>query len=507
MLDKTNDKKYNLLSYPIFANELKHIKKNWLIFFMCFFISRHSIAEDIFPFAIVVLCIYCFIKGPSFTILAVTVLATLSVRFDFVYIVMLIAIFLFFFNFRDNKSVFVASSYSALVLFFSKTTISIVEGFSLNSFMLGVFESIFIFSSFILVVEGIRLFKGRKKGVNKAKSENIQVEAATEAASAVTFEENIFKYKRLHKNKRAKLLNIFSDRAKNKIKDLLLWQNISVKFIEALPGDSTDNFLLSLTIRTEKTPEEAIEVIALTVRNVCGAKVKCIDRVIISPNYYVLKFKNIKRVRIKTYTATAIKDGSPVSGDTYAYAKRSDKYFTVLCDGVGSGEEAYHESTDAVDMLSRLLDADFTEDQILKTLNSLLILKFKDERFVTFDLNIIDTSTKEIRLYKAGAAPTYIMSGGAVEKIEGKSLPMGILENCECSEFKRVIRNGDIIVMISDGIIDSINMDNKKSLERYLELIVNKDPQTIANSVLSYALRGRRTIIDDMTVLVTKIGW
>ena len=60
--------------------------------------------------------------------------------------------------------------------------------------------------------------------------------------------------------------------------------------------------------------------------------------------------------------------------------------------------------------------------------------------------------------------------------------------------------------MVSDGIIDSIGLDEKKSLDKYIELIINKDPQTIANSILSYALRGQDTVMDDMTVLVTKIG-
>ena len=302
-----------------------------------------------------------------------------------------------------------------------------------------------------------------------------------------------------------KFLNIFTDQAKLKIKEQLLWQNIHIKFFEVL-SSGKDSVVLSVTVKTEKSCEEAESAVELIVRNVCGVKLKCVDRVVSSPNYYVLKFKNIKRIKIRTYTATAVKDGSEVSGDSFAYAGRADRYYTVLCDGIGSGVEAYSESNGAVDLLSKFLYTDFSEEQILRTLNSILMIKLGDERFVTFDFNIIDYSSREVRVYKAGAAPTYIISSRNVDKISGKSLPLGILDNFEYSSFKKKIEIGDMIIMVSDGIIDSIGLDEKKSLDRYIELIINKDPQTIANSILSYAIRGQDTVMDDMTVLVTKIG-
>ncbi len=159
-----------------------------------------------------------------------------------------------------------------------------------------------------------------------------------------------------------------------------------------------------------------------------------------------------------------------------------------------------------MDLLSKFLYTDFSEEQILRTLNSILMIKLGDERFVTVDFSIIDYSSREMRLYKAGAAPTYIISGKTVDKISGRSLPMGIVDNFEYSSFKKKIEIGDIVIMVSDGITDSITFDEKKSLDRYLETLTGKDPQTMANLILSYALRGQDKVMDDMTVLVTKIG-
>ncbi len=515
MIEKTQYEKYDLVIKKSLKKEFKHIKENWLLLLMCFLVSRQNIIDEIFPFSIVVLSSYCYIKGPWLSILAVCILGILSVHFDFVYMVMLIAVFGFFFDFKDEgkKSIFLVSGYSAAVLFFSKTAILVAEGFNTNEFMLNIFEALFIFSAIILINEGNKTIKNIRNKSGKVQirknkeKEDIPVipvinhAAESEAASTdfhtVTHGNN--------KNNKNKCLNIFSDDAKKKIKEQLLWQNINVKFFEVISYNKS-SILLSITVKTQKTPEDAEAAIALIVRNISGKKLRCVERVVMSPNYYVLKFKNIKKIKIRTYTATAIKDGSLVSGDSFAYAGRADKYYTVLCDGIGSGEEASNESNGAVDLMSRFLYSDFTEEQILRTLNSVLMIKLGDERYVTFDFAIIDSGMKEIRIYKAGASPSFILSGKNVEKISGKSLPLGILDNFEYSSFKKSINIGDMVVMVTDGVIDSINLDPKKSLDKYFERLAGDDPQTVANSVLSYALRGQDTIIDDMTVLVTKIG-
>lgn len=511
MIGKTNDKKYAFIISNIFKNEVKHIKENWVALLVCFFVARQNIIGEIFPFAIAVMCTYCQNKGSSAAILIVTILAVLSSKFNFSYIIMLIAIYAYFFSFRnEKKSILLVAGYSSLILLVSKTTMLVADGFNTTSMMLNIYETAFVFSSIVLINELIKMIdKIKKEGkINIHRIEKQKLGAESEAATASeeektpTEKQNI---KNISDYRKTKYLNIFSDQAKLKIKEQLLWQNIHIKFFEVL-STSKNSVVLSLTVKTEKSCEEAESAIELIVRNICGVKLKCVDRVVSSPNYYVLKFKNIKRIKIRTYSATAVKDGSEVSGDNFAYAGRADRYYTVLCDGIGSGAKAYSESNDAVALLSKFLYTDFSEEQILRTLNSILMIKLADERFVTVDFNIIDYSLREVRLYKAGAAPTYIINGKNVDKISGKSLPLGILDNFEYSSFKKKIELGDMIVMVSDGIIDSIGLDEKKSLDKYMELIINKDPQTIANSILSYAIRGQDTIMDDMTVLVTKIG-
>ena len=152
------------------------------------------------------------------------------------------------------------------------------DRFNTNEFMLNVFETMFIFSAIILINEG---FKSIKK-IIKEKSEKNQREnkkkevkannknnAEIEAASTISYVSE-------NKNKKkSKYLSIFSDEAKNKIKEHLLWQNINVKFFEVISFNKS-SILVSMTVKTKKTPEEAESTIALIVRNISGAKKMCI---------------------------------------------------------------------------------------------------------------------------------------------------------------------------------------------------------------------------------------
>ena len=280
MLDRANDKKYDFsFIFSGFNNAFEHIKNNWLVLVVCFFISRYSIIGEIFPFSIIVLCLYSYINGPSIVSLLTSILAILSVEFNFVYTVMLIAIYLFFYYFRNDekKPIVIISAYAAIVLFCSKTSILIVEDFTLNGLMLNAFEALFIFSSIILINEGINFLEKIKVNRKKAKihtfKESVEkkefVKREIEAAAATTASDTITKKhkKKISRTKSSdkKLLNIFTDKARDRIKEQLLWENINVKYLEVSSGTGGSIFL-SVTVKSEKPPEKSEESIIFAVK-------------------------------------------------------------------------------------------------------------------------------------------------------------------------------------------------------------------------------------------------
>lgn len=221
---------------------------------------------------------------------------------------------------------------------------------------------------------------------------------------------------------------------------------------------------------------------------------------------YMSKDKHKLQVGI----AKATKDGSPVSGDTSIQTRLEDgKYLLAISDGMGSGPEARKSSKIAIKMLERLLTSGFSKDTSIKLINSSLAANMQDEdMYATLDVAVIDLYSENMEFVKNGACPTYIKRNKDVQLLNSISIPTGILDNVELVVYDKDIQKGDIIVMCSDGIIESNSeYQNKELWVKYLlEEMNNEDVQKIADIIISEAIDndyGKEK--DDMTVIVAKV--
>lgn len=220
---------------------------------------------------------------------------------------------------------------------------------------------------------------------------------------------------------------------------------------------------------------------------------------------YSSKDKFLLRVGI----AKTMKEKSVVSGDSYIKSKLEDgKNLIALSDGMGSGPEARKASKIAIKMLERLLKTGFEKDTSIKLINSTMCLNSKDDMYATLDIAIFDLFSGSMELVKNGSCPTFIKSKDDVQLIKSFSLPAGILGDIDLVTFEKDLEDGDIIVMCTDGIIDSNTEYNNKELwiKDLLTEIETDDVKKIADIILNEAIDnnvGRPK--DDMTVIVSKV--
>lgn len=198
------------------------------------------------------------------------------------------------------------------------------------------------------------------------------------------------------------------------------------------------------------------------------------------------------------------KNGQNVSGDAVTYFEKDSKLYVILCDGMGSGEDAGHQSRLTTRLFEKFLKAGFDKATSLKMINSALMLNADQESFSTVDILEIDTENGECEFLKVGSAQSFIKRKKEIEVVSSKSLPVGILENIEVSSQTFTLSSGDIILMMSDGISEAGSGVLKNDWIKKLLLLDKRNPRELADLIMVGA-KARAKFSDDMTVCVIKI--
>ena len=136
------------------------------------------------------------------------------------------------------------------------------------------------------------------------------------------------------------------------------------------------------------------------------------------------------------------------------------------------------------------------------------LLNQNNEIFATLDIAIVDLYKGNIEFIKSGACPTYIKNKKRVQMIKSTSLPTGIIEETTIQTFDKDIEAGDIMLMCSDGILDSnIEYKNKELWIKYmLEDVETSNTQKIADLILNEAIDNNYGVAkDDMSIIVIKV--
>lgn len=203
------------------------------------------------------------------------------------------------------------------------------------------------------------------------------------------------------------------------------------------------------------------------------------------------------------------KKDSPVSGDFLSQTRLDDgKYLIALSDGMGSGPEARKSSQIAVKMLTRLLSSGFDRDTSMELINSSMYINSEEDSYATLDVAILDLYAGNMEFMKNGACPTFIKNNGTVYVVKSISLPAGILDKIDLVVYDKDLSDGDVIVMCTDGIIESnAEYENKEIwVKNLLEQIETDNVQKIANIILEESKDNNFGMPkDDMTVIVAKV--
>lgn len=217
-----------------------------------------------------------------------------------------------------------------------------------------------------------------------------------------------------------------------------------------------------------------------------------------------LNFESEDKFKLDIGISRTTKNNSEVSGDTSIQTKLKDgKYLFAISDGMGSGQIARNSSRRVINMLEKLLTSGFEKDTSLELVNTAMTASTDDDMYATLDAMILDMYSGNVEFIKNGACPTYIKTKEGVQLIKEASIPVGMSNSIKSVTYDKDIEQGDIIVMCTDGIIES---GEDGWLKNLLNRIQTENVQKIADIIIGEAIDNNfGTAKDDMTVIVTRI--
>ncbi len=226
----------------------------------------------------------------------------------------------------------------------------------------------------------------------------------------------------------------------------------------------------------------------------------------LSKKYEEYIFVEDTKFKILTGMARAMKDN--ISGDNFSVLRlENGEVMLALSDGMGTGKEAGDESETVLALLEQLLEAGFDSEIAVKLINSNLVLKADRQTFSTLDMATVNLYTGVSEFVKIGAASTFIKRDGWVETISCSTLPIGMFKTVDYDSVNKKLYEGDIIIMVTDGVLDCFPDENKEAyMEKLIMDIKSNNPQEIANRILEHALAQKDYVPkDDMTIITAGI--
>ena len=200
--------------------------------------------------------------------------------------------------------------------------------------------------------------------------------------------------------------------------------------------------------------------------------------------------------------AVSAKPGSESSGDSCVMKQIEGKLLLALSDGMGSGSEAMNESRAALALLKDLLHVGFETEDAAECVNSLLSSRVSGDMYATLDVMLIDLKSGTATYTKHGAPASFVLRNGRLLALYSEALPIGIIGQAESSSRSIRLKDGDAVIMMTDGVSDALGDGLCKAITE--NVLGFGDTEMAAHALLDAAEANGRD--DDMSVIVARIG-
>ncbi len=202
-----------------------------------------------------------------------------------------------------------------------------------------------------------------------------------------------------------------------------------------------------------------------------------------------------------------------VGGDYYDFLTYPDGRVAVLVgDVAGKGMPAALLMSSLQARVQVLFDDPTDLAKLVTRLNRIISSNCPSNRFISFFIGVLDPVSGEFTYVNAGHNPPLLVRrDGAVEKLAGTGLILGILPIAQYEQETCRLEAGDIVVLFSDGVTEACRPDvdeefGEERLAKILEEFSGSSAKTIIeriNARLQEFTEGAPPA-DDITLVIAK---
>jgi len=155
-----------------------------------------------------------------------------------------------------------------------------------------------------------------------------------------------------------------------------------------------------------------------------------------------------------------------------------------------------------------------TPSEAIRRAGNLIAEDDRSSMFVTLFYSVLDSKKRTLTYVNAGHNPPFMFrrASGDIVLLEAKGIALGVMPNIELEEKEIALREGDIVVLYTDGVTEAINNKEEQFGQERLISIAEKNCNLPASELVK---RIRQEVtefsqgqpqFDDLTLMILKVA-
>jgi sigma-B regulation protein RsbU (phosphoserine phosphatase) len=208
--------------------------------------------------------------------------------------------------------------------------------------------------------------------------------------------------------------------------------------------------------------------------------------------------------------AIGLRPARQISGDLYDFFEHPDSHVQIAFgDSSGKGAAAALYGAMVNGLMRTLAPRRRNPAELMKAINEALMKRRVEGRYVTLLLVLWHPHSMSFTMANAGGDPPMVCRDRDIIKFHVEGVPLGLLPDREYEEKVFDARQGDLVVLSSDGVTDHLNSAGEEygrgRLAQVVRLHGDAPARQVVEEIFADLDRFNEARFDDQTLIVMRV--